>query len=60
MFRQQAESVEVAQKQRRHAAKVKAKEGVITDQIQAEEQAHQRAVAARKVRSPLVNAALLQ
>lgn len=53
VFRQQAESAKVAQQQRRHAAKVKAKEGVITQQLQTEEQAHQRAVAARKVHSLL-------
>jgi len=49
VFRQQAESVKIAQQQQRHAAKVKAKEAVINSQLQAEEQAHQRAVAARKV-----------
>ncbi|KAA6423269.1 MAG: flagellar associated [Trebouxia sp. A1-2] len=48
VFRQQAESVKIAQQQQHHAAKVKAKEAVITSQLQAEEQAHQRAVAARK------------
>ena len=49
VFRQQAETVKLAQQQQRHAAKVKAKEAVINSQLQAEEQAHQRAVAARKV-----------
>ncbi|KAL0048978.1 hypothetical protein WJX82_003679 [Trebouxia sp. C0006] len=48
VFRQQAESVKIAQQQQRHAAKVKAKEAVINTQLQAEEQAHHRAVAARK------------
>ncbi len=54
VFRQQAESVKIAQQQQRHAAKVKAKEAVITSQLQAEEQAHQRAVAARKVQHSAV------
>ncbi|DBA92223.1 hypothetical protein WJX77_001787 [Trebouxia sp. C0004] len=48
VFRQQTESVKIAQQQQRHAAKVKAKEAVINSQLQAEKQAHQRAVAARK------------
>jgi hypothetical protein len=54
VFRQQAESVKIAQQQQRHAAKVKAKEAVIDTQLQAEEQAHQRAVAARKVQHSAV------
>lgn len=49
VFRQQSESAKIAMQQRRQAGKVKAKEGVITSQLEAEEQAHQRAVAARKV-----------
>ena len=49
VFRQQSESAKIALQQRRHAGKVKAKEGIITSQLEAEEQAHQRAVAARKV-----------
>ena len=49
VFRQQSESAKIALQQRRHAGKVKAKEGVIASQLEAEEQAHQRAVAARKV-----------
>lgn len=49
VFRQQSESAKIALQQRQHAGKVKAKEGVITSQLEAEEQAHQRAVAARKV-----------
>lgn len=49
VFRQQSESAKIALQQRRHAAKVKVKEGVIASQLEAEEQAHQRAVAARKV-----------
>lgn len=49
VFRQQADSAKIAQQQRRHASKVKLKEAVIISQIEAEEQTHQRTVAARKV-----------
>ena len=49
VFRQQSESAKIALQQRQRAGKVKAKEGVIASQLEAEEQAHQRAVAARKV-----------
>ena len=49
VFKQQEEAAKVAHQQRKHAAKVKEKEEVIVSQIQAEEEAHQRAVAARKV-----------
>ncbi|KAL3156946.1 Cilia- and flagella-associated protein 74 [Trebouxia sp. C0009 RCD-2024] len=48
VFRQQAESAKLEQQQQRHVSKVKVKEAVIISQIEAEEQAHERAVAARK------------
>ncbi len=52
VFRQQSEVAKIEQHQRQHAGKVKVKEAVITSQIEAEEHAHQRAVAARKVLAP--------